>query len=100
MGDLPGERVSTCCPPWTYIALDLMGPMLVKSMVNSRAKMKVWPLAIVCQSTGAVHVQVMHNYGAEAFLLQFSHFTAVRGDPQKIVSDKVSQLTFAAKHVI
>ena len=42
-------------PPFTYICLDLMGPVEVPAMVNYRAKMKVWPLVIVCQSTGAVH---------------------------------------------
>ena len=68
-------------------------------MVNSRAKMKVWPLIIVCMSTGAVHTELCHNYGAEAFLLQWDYFTSIRGDPTKVFSDKGSQLTAAANYV-
>ena len=99
MGDLPPERADVNTPPWTYICLDLMGPVLVKSMVNKRASMKVWPLVFVCQATGATAVLLMHDYGTEAFLLQYEHFTSVRGHPAKIVSDKGSQLTSAGNYV-
>ena len=58
--------------------------------------MKAWPIVIVCQSTGAVHTQLSHNYGAEAFLLQYKHFVSIRGTPKQVVSDKGSQLTSAA----
>ena len=98
MGDLP-ERKFDVCPPFTNVTLDLAGPILVKSMVNSRANMKVWPLVIVCLNTGAVQILLMHNYGAEAFLLQWSHFTSLRGHPKTVVSDKGSQLTKSAKWV-
>ena len=54
--------------------------------------MKVWPLIFVCQSTGAVHCEVMHDYGTQAFLLQWEKFTAVRGVPGVAVSDCGSQL--------
>ena len=98
MGDLP-ERKLDVCPPFTNVTLDLAGPILVKAMVNSRANMKVWPLVIVCMNTGAVQILLMHNYGAEAFLLQWSHFTSLRGNPRKVVSDKGSQLTKSARWV-
>ena len=54
--------------------------------------MKVWPIIFVCQSTGAVHSEVMHDYGTQAFLLQWEKFTAVRGVPGVAVSDCGSQL--------
>ena len=98
MGDLP-ERKFDVCPPFTNVTLDLAAPILVKAMVNSRANMKVWPLVIVCMNTGAVQILLMHNYGAEAFLLQWSHFTSLRGHPKTVVSDKGSQLTKSAKLV-
>ena len=98
MGDLP-ERKFDVCPPFTNVTLDLAAPILVKSMVNSRANMKAWPLVIVCLNTGAVQVLLMHNYGAEAFLLQWSHFTSLRGNPRTVVSDRGSQLTKSAKWV-
>ncbi len=55
--------------------------------------MKTWPLLIVCQAIGAVHTELMHDYGTEAFLLQWNCFTAVRGDPAVTMSDCGSQLT-------
>ena len=82
--------------PFNAICLDLFGPVEVKAMVNKRAIMKVWPVLFVCQTTGAVHVEVMHDYGTQAFLLQWGKFTALRGDPGVVVSDKGAQLT--SKH--
>ena len=99
MGDLPEDRFSLGSSPFTWMSLDLMGPTLVKGVVNSRATMKAWPLIIVCRSTGAVHTQLMHNYGTEAFLLQWSNFVALRGAPRKVVSDRGSQLTSAENYV-
>ena len=71
----------------------LHGGMTVKAMVNKRARMKVYPLILVCQATGAVHTQVAHDYSTSAFLLQWDHFVAIRGRPTKVVSDCGSQLT-------
>ena len=77
MGALPIERLSFGSKPFHSVCLDLLGPILVKSMVNKRASMKVWPLLFVCQVTGAVHCEVMHSYGTPAFLLQWSRFVTI-----------------------
>ena len=69
MGDFPLERCVPGNPPFTAICLDLLGPVMVKGVVNKRAEMKVWPLLFVCQVTGALHLEVMHNYSTEALLL-------------------------------
>ena len=53
----------------------------------------------MCQSTGATAIQLMHDYGTKAFLLQWENFTAVRGCPVKVVSDRGSQLTSATNYV-
>ena len=77
----------------TNVCLDLLGPTLVKGIVNKRSTMKVWPLIFVYQATGAIHLSVMHDYGTQAFLLQYTGYINLRGKPTKIVSDKGSQLT-------
>ena len=46
--------------------------------------------------TGATHIMLAHNYGTEAFLLQWSGFTALRGHPTLVISDRGSQLVSAA----
>ena len=96
MGTLPKERVAIGQPPFTATCLDLFGPTLVKGMVNKKATLKCWPVLFVCQVTGAVHCELMSSYGTEAFLLQWSKFTSIRGDPAVVVSDRGSQLT--SKH--
>ena len=93
MGQLPLERIQPGSPPFSNICLDLLGPIKVKAMVNKRATMKVWPIIFVCQATGATHYEVMHDYGTEAFLLQWSHFKSICGNPTIIISNQGSQLT-------
>merc|ERR1712120_18921 len=92
MGALPVERLDMGSRPFQSICLDLLGPTLVRAMTNRRATMKVWPILFVCQSTGAVHCEVMHDYGTQAFLLQWERYTAIRGVPGVAVSDCGSQL--------
>jgi hypothetical protein len=48
-------------------------------------------------NTGAVHLELLHTYGAEAFLMRWKVFTSTRGDPKLVVSDKGSQLMAAAQ---
>ena len=72
MGALPEERCELGAKPFTAICLDLLGPIVVKAMANKRANMKVWPILFVCQATGAMHMELMHNYGTEALLLQWA----------------------------
>ena len=99
MGYLPLERFEVGFPPFTNVSLDLAAPVKVLDMVKKRCTMKAWPLIICCLNTGAVHLELLHTYGSEAFLLRWKVFTCIRGDPKLVVSDKGSQLTAASKQV-
>ena len=61
MGALLEERLNFESKPFHSVCLDLLGPIVVKSMVNKRASMKVWPLLFVCQSTGAIYCTSMEH---------------------------------------
>ena len=61
--------------------------------------MKTWPLIICCLNTGAVHFELLHTYGSEAFLLRWKIFTSIRGHPKHVISDKGSQLQKASKEI-
>ena len=95
MGALPPERCHPGVKPFSAICLDLLGPVVVKAMVNKRSHMKVWPLLFVCQATGAMHLEVMHDYGTEALLLQWDRFFALRGPSEGSLrpGEAVKQLT-------
>ena len=69
-----------------------MENVTVKTLVNKKAKMRVYPLILVCQATGAVHDQVACDHSTTAFLVQWDHFVAVHGRPTKVVSDRGGQL--------
>ena len=97
MGDLPVERISIGYPPFTNISLDLAAPLQVLDMVKKRTTMKCWPVIFCCLNTGAVHLELLHTYGTEAFLLRWKMFTCIRGSPRLVVSDKGSQLMSAAR---
>ena len=99
MGYLPLERFEIGFPPFTNVSLDLAAPLKVLDMVKKRCTMKAWPLIICCLNTGAVHLELLHTYGSEAFLLRWKVFTCTRGDPKLVVSDKGSQLKAASKQI-
>ena len=92
LGDLQPERLHTGLPPWTYVAIDLAAPILVRGMVNKRSQMKCWPLLIVCMLTGCIHISLMTGYGAKHFLMAWWIFCELRGYPSKVQSDSGSQL--------
>ena len=81
MWALPKERCLPGAKPFSAVCLDLLGPVVVKAMVNKRSHMKVWPLLFMCQATGAMHLEVMHDYRTEALLLQWDCFVALRWSP-------------------
>ena len=99
MGFLPEERLSFGTPPFTYISLDLAAPILVLDMVKKRVTMKCWPVIFCCLNTGAVHIELLHSYGADAFLSRWNVFVSLRGNPKLVVSDKGSQLVAAANTI-
>ena len=99
MGNLPPERLHIGEKPWTAICLDLFGPYLVKPVAQSRCRTKVWPVVIGCLSTGATHVELMDNYGADTFLKAFADFASFRGYPDQVYTDRGTQLSRASENI-
>ena len=84
------DQYSFGSQPFTWNCLDHMGAVIVKAMYNRRVQMKVCPVIFVCQATGAIHMEVYHDYSMGAFLLQWSHFTSHWGMSEEVVSDQGS----------
>ena len=93
MGQISLNRTMLDTPPWLHIALDFVGPLKCKDMVNKRKELKVWGIVFACLGTGAIAIKIAHNYSTEAFLIQFGSFVDTRGAPETVISDKGSQLT-------
>ena len=94
MVDIKEEQL-TVAPPWTHVALDFAGPVLVKGQVNKRAKLKVWILVYSCRATKSVCLLATPGYSTADFLCKHEEFVYRKGRPSTIVSDRGSQLVAA-----
>ena len=83
---------SSICPPWTHVALDFAGPILLKGEINSRSRGKGWILVYICRSTKAVCLLPTAGYDTSSFLIRHKEFVARKGRPRSIVSDRGTQL--------
>ena len=102
MGTLP-QYLSVPSPCFTYVAVDLAGPFLVKkegaSKVTRRntGTMKVWAVLIVCLQTKAVKIYMVGGLSTEDFLLAWQSFESDHGQPMIAHSDRGTNLVAAAR---
>ena len=94
MGQIPPEKLSEPYA-WGFCQMDLFGPFLCRSDVNSRASKKTWGMIIQDDNSGAVHLDIVQDYSAQAVILSLRRFGALRGWPGVISSDPGSQLESA-----
>ena len=94
MADISQESLSVS-PPWRHVALDFAGPLIVKSEVNKRTKMKVWVLVYTCRATKSVCLLATSGYSTQDFLSKHEEFIFRKGKPDSIVSDRGTQLVAA-----
>ncbi len=90
---LPEFRV-TESPPFTYTAVDFAGPMFTRDEGSSR---KVWLALFTCCATRAVHLEIVLDLTAVAFLRCVKRFAARRGLPRRFLSDNAKTFKSAAK---
>ena len=98
MANLPQE-IQLPCPPFTNIGVDLSGPLTVHAMTNKRATLKVWVVIFVCLNTKAVTMYLAPGYSTDDFMLAYNSHTSDHGLPNKVHSDKGSQLVAAGKEI-
>ena len=87
MSTLPQERTSRA-NPFEYTSLDLFGPFEVKDAVKKRTKKKVWGIVFCCMASRAVHADLVDDQSSESFLQSYTRFTALRGHPKRLWSDR------------
>ena len=91
MGGIPSQQVINPMA-WGEVEMDLFGPFLCRGEANKRSTIKVWGVVIVDRNSGAVHCDVVMDYGAQEVIKTLRRFAALRGWPAKIASDPGSQL--------
>ena len=96
IGRLP-PQVAEIAPPFSHLALDLFGPLLVKGLGgHARKCFKAWGVLFVCLGCKAVAIWLSPSYAAKDFMDCLQKQVAIYGVPVSIHSDKGSQLTAAA----
>lgn len=87
MGDLPAARV-TPARPFLHAGVDYAGPVWLRTTKGRGHRATKAFLAIfVCLATKAVHLDVVSDYSADAFLAALRRFTSRRGFCKSLYSD-------------
>lgn len=94
---LPQFRVKDD-PAFTYVGVDFAGPLYVKTegLVSDK---KVWICLYTCCVARAVHLDIVPDLTANAFLRCFRRFTSRRGFPRRVVSDNGKTFKSSAKAI-
>ncbi|UYV82947.1 hypothetical protein LAZ67_22001474 [Cordylochernes scorpioides] len=95
MGELPLERVVPS-RPFQRVGVDLAGPIITKPMLKrSKILFKTYIVLFICFTTKAIHLEVVSDLTAEAFIATLRRFTSRRGLPSDIFSDNASNFKLA-----
>ena len=85
-------------PTFTYVGIDFAGPLYVKTQ-GLVVERKVWICLYTCCVVRAVHLDIVPDLSANAFLRCFRQFTSRRGFPRKVVSDNGKTFKSSAKAI-
>lgn len=95
MADLPKERV-TPSRPFVHVGVDFGGPFLIKSSTLKKAPIiKCYMALFICLGTKAVHLELVSDLSADAFLACLKRFVSRRGVPTTIFSDNATNFVGA-----
>lgn len=87
MGQLPSSRTQPS-RPFSHSGIDYAGPMTLKTWRGRGAKTYKGYIALfVCLATSAIHLEIVTDYSAEAFIAAFKRFTGRRGICLTLTSD-------------
>lgn len=87
MGNLPVARVSIT-KPFCKVGIDYAGPITIRTSTLRNAKQqKAYISVFVCMATKAIHIELVSDLTAEAFLAALKRFVARRGLCTDIYSD-------------
>ena len=94
--DLPSFRVEQA-KPFSTIGVDFAGPLFVRKEGNQTEK--VYIALFTCNSTRAVHLDLVEDMSASTFLRCFRKFVARKGTPALVVSDNAKTFKASAKYL-
>ena len=94
MGEFP-EDILQNPVAWGCCQLDMLGPFDCRGDVNPRTTKKTWGILIEDVNSGAVKLDVVEDYSAEAVMKSLRRFGSDYGWPGVVYTDPGSQLESA-----
>ena len=73
MSNLPSDRVNEA-PPFSYSAVDIFGPYLVKL---GRKTLKRYAVLFTCLVCRAVHIEVANSLTTDSFINAYRRFVSI-----------------------
>ena len=99
MAPLPACRTRPS-PPFQLVGVDFAGPFLCRHGHTRRPVIvKTYAAVFVCMAVKAVHLELVSDLSAEAFLSSFKRFIARRGLPTTVYSDNGSNFVGAQREL-
>lgn len=89
MGDLPSTRVSVA-KPFSVTGVDFCGPITTTYKLRGCRTTKSYIAVFICFATKAVHMEVVSDLTAKAFLASLKRFLARRGLCTKLFCDNAT----------
>lgn len=97
MGDLPTHRVNPG-RPFINTGVDYAGPVKLKTHSGRSFKIqKGYICLFICFSTKAIHLELVSDLTADAFIAALRRFTSRRGVPCNVYSDNGTNFVGASK---
>ena len=96
MADLPSCRLQSDHPPFTFVGVDLVGPMLVKL---GRSEVKRCRCIFTCLTVRAVHLEMTNGLDTDSFINALQRFTSRRGAPKEIWCDNGTNFVGAEREL-
>lgn len=94
MAPLPRER-TTIERTFNRCGVDFCGPILIKSGLRRATAIKSYVSIFVCFVTRAIHLELVTNLTADAFLAAMNRFISCRGTCEHIHSDNATNFVGA-----
>ncbi|XP_076302005.1 uncharacterized protein LOC143220175 [Lasioglossum baleicum] len=88
MGDLPTARVTPESRAFTHTGVDYAGPISIRTTPGRGHKThKAYIAIFVCMAVKAIHIELVNDYSANAFVAAYHRFISRRGRPKAMYSD-------------
>ena len=91
------DVIKTVQPPFSFCQADIFEPILAS---QGGVQLKRWVLIVLCLSSRAVHLEILHNYSSHSITRGFRRTFALRGTPHIIWIDSRLNIIKAGKYLI